>query len=78
MFAGRGTISWISPGEATDLDLKKGDIYRIGSGSVFYVRSHPDPLRQKLRIHAIFTPPTSDSSAISHSFLPIPLCVVDR
>ncbi|CAA6657557.1 unnamed protein product [Spirodela intermedia] len=60
--SGRGTVSWVSDGETIDLEVKRGDIYRIGSGSVFYVRSHPDPLRQKLRIHAIFTTSTSEAS----------------
>ncbi|XP_078430726.1 vicilin-like seed storage protein At4g36700 [Wolffia australiana] len=60
--SGRGTIDWVGDGETKSVEVKRGDIYRIPAGSVFYVHSHPDPQRQKLRIHAIFTTPTSDSS----------------
>lgn len=73
---GRGTVSWVSDGETIDLEVKRGDIYRIGSGSVFYVRSHPDPLRQKLRIQAIFTTSTSEASPVSCSN-PLPSSLLD-
>nr|POE91574.1 vicilin-like seed storage protein [Quercus suber] len=37
------------------VDLRRGDIYRLKSGSIFYVHSSLQPERLKLRIYAIFT-----------------------
>ncbi|MQM15061.1 hypothetical protein Taro_047998 [Colocasia esculenta] len=53
--SGRGTVSWVDEGETYDLEVESGDVYRIGSGCVIYMRSHPDPLREKLRVYAIFS-----------------------
>ncbi|XP_065036982.1 vicilin-like seed storage protein At2g18540 [Musa acuminata AAA Group] len=43
------------------MDVGHGDVYRLEQGTVFFVRSHPDPTREKLRIHAIF-----DTAGIDH------------
>lgn len=52
--AGRGTVTYISEDETEEIDVVRGDVYRLQQGTTFYVRSHPDPTREKLRVHAIF------------------------
>lgn len=47
-------MSYTTDEGTTRVDVKRGDIYRLEEGTVFYVRSHPDPMREKLRINAIF------------------------
>ncbi|CAL9049413.1 unnamed protein product [Musa banksii] len=51
---GRGTVTYISEDETDEIDVVRGDVYRLQQGTAFYVRSHPDPTREKLRVHAIF------------------------
>ncbi|URD76141.1 Cupin [Musa troglodytarum] len=51
---GRGTVTYISEDETDEIDVVRGDVYRLQQGTTFYVRSHPDPTREKLRVHAIF------------------------
>ncbi|KAK8270609.1 hypothetical protein V6Z11_D11G206800 [Gossypium hirsutum] len=38
-----------------DVNLRKGDVYRLPEGSAFYVQSSLEAEREKLRIYAIFT-----------------------
>ncbi|XP_010905079.1 vicilin-like seed storage protein At4g36700 [Elaeis guineensis] len=64
---GRGTVSYTTEDGTTQVDVKRGDIYRLEEGTVFYVRSHPDPMREKLRIHAIFD--TNNMENPSESFV---------
>lgn len=40
--------------ETEEIDVAGGDVYRLQEGTTFYVQSHPDATRKKLRIHAIF------------------------
>ncbi|KAM0950416.1 putative rmlC-like cupin domain superfamily, rmlC-like jelly roll protein [Dioscorea sansibarensis] len=51
---GKGTVTWVGDDGTDSLDVKKGDIYKLDQGTVFYVHCHPDPTRERLRIHAIF------------------------
>ncbi|KAJ0973654.1 hypothetical protein J5N97_015619 [Dioscorea zingiberensis] len=52
---GKGTVTWVGDDGTDDsLDVEKGDIYKLEQGTVFYIHSHPDPTRERLRIHAIF------------------------
>ncbi|RWW84597.1 hypothetical protein BHE74_00006786 [Ensete ventricosum] len=44
-----------------EMDVGHGDVYRLEQGTVFFARSHPDPTREQLRIHAIF-----DTAGIDH------------
>uniref|UniRef100_A0A6N2LQH9 Cupin type-1 domain-containing protein n=1 Tax=Salix viminalis TaxID=40686 RepID=A0A6N2LQH9_SALVM len=41
--------------EMKGINLRRGDVYRLQAGSVFFVRSNLDSERQKMRIHAIFS-----------------------
>lgn len=36
------------------VDIKRGDVYRLPPGTVFFIQSSLEPERQKLRICAIF------------------------
>ena len=49
-------MNWIAEDDTRTnrIEVKRGDIYRLEEGTIFYVQSHPDPTREKLRIHAIF------------------------
>ncbi|CAL9755978.1 unnamed protein product [Musa acuminata subsp. burmannicoides] len=60
---GRGTVTYVTEDkdETDEMDVGHGDVYRLEQGTVFFVRSHPDPTREKLRIHAIF-----DTAGIDH------------
>ncbi|XP_068655265.1 vicilin-like seed storage protein At2g18540 [Aristolochia californica] len=52
---GRGTLAWTDDTKMRQLDVVRGDIYRLPSGSVFHVKSHAEPTRERLRIFAFFT-----------------------
>ncbi|KAM4118108.1 hypothetical protein ACB094_02G175800 [Castanea mollissima] len=53
---GSGRLTWTDTlDEMRRVDLRRGDIHRLKSGSIFYVHSSLQPERQKLRIYAIFT-----------------------
>ncbi|KAJ0970104.1 hypothetical protein J5N97_022981 [Dioscorea zingiberensis] len=52
---GKGTVTWVGDDGTDDsLDVEKGDIYKLKQGTVFYIHSHPDSTKERLRIHAIF------------------------
>ncbi|XP_058069095.1 vicilin-like seed storage protein At2g18540 isoform X2 [Magnolia sinica] len=59
---GRGMLEWVDDKDMNRLDLQPGDVYRLESGSVFYVHSHANPTREKLRIDAFFTNRNNESS----------------
>lgn len=52
-------MSWVDEEDQNQIDVKRGDIFRIQSGSVFFVTSSLDSEREKLRISTIFTPSIS-------------------
>ncbi|XVE82660.1 hypothetical protein DITRI_Ditri16bG0023900 [Diplodiscus trichospermus] len=52
---GSGILSWTDDNQIRKVNIRKGDIYRLHAGSVFYVQSSLEPERKKLRIHAIFS-----------------------
>lgn len=53
---GRGQLTYNDGLDKRDqLEIERGDIFRLRCGSVFYVQSYADPMREKLRIFAIFT-----------------------
>ncbi|XP_038979095.1 vicilin-like seed storage protein At2g18540 isoform X2 [Phoenix dactylifera] len=64
---GHGTVSYTTEDGTTRVDVERGDIYRLEEGTVFYVRSHPSPMREKLRINAIFD--TNNMENPSESFV---------
>ncbi|KAI3869899.1 hypothetical protein MKX03_003025 [Papaver bracteatum] len=54
--SGSGSMRWIDEeNKKNHIDVKKGDIYRFPSGSLFYMRSNLESTREKLRIYSIFT-----------------------
>ncbi|KDP31795.1 hypothetical protein JCGZ_12256 [Jatropha curcas] len=53
---GSGRLSWAEGGkELKRMDIKKGDVYRLHPGSVFFMQSNLETERKKLRIYAIFS-----------------------
>lgn len=46
------------------VNLKRGDIFRLKAGSVFYLQSTLEPQREKLRINAIFVDSDEDDSPV--------------
>ncbi|XP_073148126.1 vicilin-like seed storage protein At4g36700 [Henckelia pumila] len=53
---GSGKLSWAEENDSNDIDLRPGDVYRLQTGTVFFIQSNleTEAERQKLRIHAIF------------------------
>ena len=53
---GSGKLNWVDEDEEKPrlTPLKRGDVYRLKPGSVFYLRSNLEAEREKLRIYAIF------------------------
>ncbi|VVB10016.1 unnamed protein product [Arabis nemorensis] len=54
--SGSGILNWVDE-EATSSQIKRGDVYRLRPGSVFYLQSKPVDiyLGTKLRLYAIFS-----------------------
>ncbi|KAM1062897.1 hypothetical protein EV1_026915 [Malus domestica] len=57
---GSGRLSWTDDDKIRRVDIKRGDVYRLTPGSVFFVQSNLETERQKLRINAIFTSNSDD------------------
>ncbi|CAH9141969.1 unnamed protein product [Cuscuta epithymum] len=57
---GSGQINWTDGDETKQLELRKGDIYRLRPGTVFYIQSSLEMERQKLRIYAFFANAEND------------------
>ncbi|KAL4568923.1 hypothetical protein LXL04_024543 [Taraxacum kok-saghyz] len=57
--SGSGTLYWVDLEKDDDklrqVELQAGDVYRLPTGSFFYLQSNLDPDRRKLRINAIFS-----------------------
>ncbi|KAI8542377.1 hypothetical protein RHMOL_Rhmol08G0134100 [Rhododendron molle] len=52
---GSGRLSWIDEDEMRRVNLQRGDVYRLPTGSVFFLQSNLEQERQKLRIYSLFT-----------------------
>ncbi|OVA18667.1 Cupin 1 [Macleaya cordata] len=58
---GSGSLSWVDEDNTkNEINVKRGDIYKFPSGSLFYIRSSLESAREKLRIYAIFTDSNTD------------------
>ncbi|KAM1179303.1 hypothetical protein ACFX15_017950 [Malus domestica] len=57
---GSGRLSWTDDDEIRRVDIKRGDLYRLYPGTVFYVQSNLETERPKLRINAIFASNSDD------------------
>ncbi|XXG52637.1 hypothetical protein AAC387_Pa03g0912 [Persea americana] len=51
---GSGRIGWVDDRDMYRMDIERGDIYRLESGSIFYVQSDAETPLDKLRIYALF------------------------
>lgn len=52
--AGSGRLSFTEGGEMRRLSLRRGDLYRLEEGSIFFLQSNLEAEREKLRVYAIF------------------------
>ncbi|XP_065874839.1 vicilin-like seed storage protein At2g18540 [Euphorbia lathyris] len=53
---GSGKLSWSDDGkEMRRMEIKRGDVYRLYAGSVFFVQSNLETERQNLRIYSIYS-----------------------
>ncbi|RAL52510.1 hypothetical protein DM860_017204 [Cuscuta australis] len=57
---GSGNISWTEESETKQVEVEKGDIYRLEPGTVFYIESSPSSDSEKLRIYAFFANAEND------------------
>ncbi|KAL0332512.1 UNVERIFIED_CONTAM: Vicilin-like seed storage protein [Sesamum calycinum] len=69
---GSGRLSWTEEDDLKNAELRRGDVYRLRQGSVFFIQSNleTETERQKLRIHAIFA--NSDNGLTVQSFWACP------
>ncbi|KAK4711897.1 hypothetical protein R3W88_006410 [Solanum pinnatisectum] len=51
---GSGKLTWMNENEEKSVDLRIGDVFRLPFGSIFFLESNLDPIRQKLRVYSIF------------------------
>ncbi|KAL1569448.1 vicilin-like seed storage protein [Salvia divinorum] len=53
---GSGKLFWTEESELKRADLRRGDVYRLKAGAVFFIESNleTETQRRKLRIHSIF------------------------
>ncbi|KAL3813226.1 hypothetical protein ACJIZ3_014494 [Penstemon smallii] len=60
--AGSGKLSWTDEDELKTMSLRRGDVYRLEQGSVFFLQSNSETEieRANLRIHAIFANSNDD------------------
>ncbi|KAL5754711.1 hypothetical protein ACOSP7_022931 [Xanthoceras sorbifolium] len=67
--SGSGKLSWTDEGDIKRVQLKRGDIYRLQPGTVFFVESNLELIeREKLRIYAMFS--NTDEEAFEPSIGP--------
>ncbi|KAL2521131.1 Nucleic acid binding protein [Forsythia ovata] len=59
---GSGRLSWTDENHSKYADLRRGDVYRMPQGTVFFLQSSLETERPKLRIHAIFVGSDDDFS----------------
>nr|GMC99131.1 vicilin-like seed storage protein At2g18540 [Ipomoea batatas] len=57
---GSGWISWTDDDKTKKVELRRGDIYRLRPGTLFYIESSLEMERQKLRINALFANAETD------------------
>ncbi|KAI3451728.1 hypothetical protein Pfo_008393 [Paulownia fortunei] len=62
VYTGSGKLSWTEEDDLKSTELRRGDVYRLEQGAVFFMQSNleTEMERQKLRIHAIFANSDND------------------
>ncbi|POO02577.1 Bicupin, oxalate decarboxylase/oxidase [Trema orientale] len=64
---GSGRLNWATEEETKGVNLRRGDIFGLQPGSVFYIQSDLEPQRESLRIYAIF-PNVDDDESFEPAF----------
>ncbi|KAH9617463.1 hypothetical protein KSS87_006604 [Heliosperma pusillum] len=54
---GSGKLSWTEGDDVDEVSLQKGDVYRLKSGTLFFLHSNVEPERSRFRIIAMFSNP---------------------
>lgn len=62
--SGRERFGWVVDEDAHRMEIQKGDIYTIESGSIFYIQSLAEPTKEKLMIYALFTKKISENAQV--------------
>ncbi|GAA0174813.1 hypothetical protein LIER_28126 [Lithospermum erythrorhizon] len=57
---GAGRLGWNEDDNMRHAEVRKGDVYRLPAGTVFFAQSSLESERQKLRIYAIFATSIND------------------
>ncbi|CAO2830260.1 unnamed protein product [Amaranthus hypochondriacus] len=57
---GSGKLSWTEGDNINKVSLRRGDVYRLKSGTLFYIHSSLEAKRPRLRIIAIFANPDEE------------------
>ncbi|KAG9136058.1 hypothetical protein Leryth_021281 [Lithospermum erythrorhizon] len=57
---GAGRLGWNEDDDMRHAEVRKGDVYRLPAGTVFFAQSSLESERQKLRIYAIFATSIND------------------
>lgn len=79
MLAGSGTLSYQADKKIKNVVLRRGDVFRLESGTVFLLQSDLDTGagRERLRIHAIFGDAGEDLR-VRNSEHHLPILCLDR
>ncbi|KAF6166598.1 hypothetical protein GIB67_005460 [Kingdonia uniflora] len=59
--SGSGSLSFYDEEAKNQINVQKGDVFRLPAGIVFYLQSSLESTRAKLRIYAIFTYPVIET-----------------
>lgn len=57
-------MGYVDDENKREIEIERGDISRLGSGSVFYLKSYASPTREKLRIYAFFANEINENTKV--------------
>ncbi|KAG6603989.1 Vicilin-like seed storage protein, partial [Cucurbita argyrosperma subsp. sororia] len=60
MHTGSGRLNWFDDDDLREVDLRRGDIFRLQPGAIFYIHSSLETEREKLRMYALFSSTDED------------------
>ncbi|XP_010531167.1 PREDICTED: vicilin-like seed storage protein At2g18540 [Tarenaya hassleriana] len=53
---GSGNLTWVDEDKETMTEIRRGDVYRLRPGTIFYIQSNLETeVREKLRVYAFFS-----------------------
>lgn len=60
IIVGSGRLNWFDDDDLREVDLRRGDIFRLQPGAIFYIHSSLETEREKLRMYALFSSTDED------------------